>query len=92
MIRSFRHKGLKGFYETGSMKGIQSDHAKRLARLLIFMDKASGPEDLDLPGWRLHALKGEFAGFWSLTVSGNWRVIFKFSDADVELIDYLDYH
>jgi proteic killer suppression protein len=92
MIRSFRHKGLKGFYETGSTSGIRPDHAKRLARLLTFLNQATGPEDLDLPGWRLHPLKGELAGFWSLTVNGNWRVIFRFTGLDVELLDYLDYH
>ena len=92
MIRSFRHKGLKAFYETGSTKGVRSDHAKRLARLLGFLDQATVPDDLDLPGWRLHPLKGQLAGYWSLTVSGNWRVIFRFVDSDVELLDYLDYH
>jgi len=63
-----------------------------LARLLTFLDQAAGPDDLDLPGWRLHPLKGELAGFWSLTVNGNWRVIFRFTGIDVELLDYLDYH
>jgi toxin HigB-1 len=92
MIRSFRHKGLEGFYRTGSTKGIRPDHARRLARLLTFLDQAAGPDDLDLPGWRLHPLKGELAGFWSLTVNGNWRMIFRFNGIDVELLDYLDYH
>jgi proteic killer suppression protein len=92
MIRSFRHKGLKAFYESGSTKGVRSDHVKRLARLLGFLDQATTPDDLDLPGWRLHPLKGQLAGYWSLTVSGNWRVIFRFVDSDVELLDYLDYH
>ena len=92
MIRSFRHKGLKAFYETGSTKGVRSDHARRLARLLGFLGQATGPDDLDLPGWRLHPLKGQLAGYWSLTVSGNWRLIFRFVDGDVELLDYLDYH
>jgi proteic killer suppression protein len=63
-----------------------------LARLLTFLNQAAGPDDLDLPGWRLHPLKGELAGFWSLTVNGNWRVIFRFTGVDVELLDYLDYH
>ena len=92
MIRSFRHKGLQSFFETGSTKGVRADHGKRLARLLSFLDRATGPDDVDLPGWRLHPLKGELAGFWSLTISGNWRVIFRFIDGDVELLDYLDYH
>lgn len=92
MIKSFQHKGLRGFYETGSTRGIRADHAKRLSRMLQFMDRAAAPTDLDLPGWRLHPLKGELAEYWSLSVSGNWRVIFRFAGADIELIDYLDYH
>lgn len=92
MIKSFQHKGLRVFYETGSTKGIRTDHAKRLARILPLLDRAAAPVDVDLPGWRLHPLKGERAEFWSITVSGNWRVIFRFVDTDVELVDYLDYH
>jgi proteic killer suppression protein len=92
MIKSFQHKGLKAFYETGSTRGIRADHAKRLARLLPFLDRASGPADVDLPGWKLHPLKGDLTTFWSVTISGNWRVIFRFVDSDVELVDYLDYH
>lgn len=92
MIISFQHKGLRLYYETGSTKGIRADHAKRLARMLTFMDRAAASGDLDLPGWRLHLLKGDLAGFWSLTVSGNWRVIFRFTGSDIELVDYLDYH
>ncbi|AZC65850.1 Toxin HigB [Pseudomonas chlororaphis] len=60
--------------------------------MLPFMDHATEPDDLDLPGWRLHPLKGERRGYWSLTVSGNWRVIFRFTGSDIELVDYLDYH
>ncbi|AMS15887.1 MULTISPECIES: type II toxin-antitoxin system RelE/ParE family toxin [Pseudomonas] len=92
MIKSFQHKGLKAFYETGSTRGIRADHARRLARMLPFMDHATEPDDLDLPGWRLHPLKGERREYWSLTVSGNWRVIFRFTGSDIELVDYLDYH
>jgi toxin HigB-1 len=92
MIISFRHKGLRVFYETGSTRGIRADHAKRLARMLPALDRAQVPDDLDIPGWRLHPLSGELQGFWSLTVSGNWRVIFRFVGSDVELLNYLDYH
>ena len=92
MIISFRHKGLRAFFETGTTKGIRADHAKRLRRILALLDRAEDPEAVNLPGWRLHALKGERAGFWSITVSGNWRVIFRFKGPDVELVDYLDYH
>ena len=76
MIVSFRHKGLRIFFESGSTKGIRADHAKRLSRMLSFMDRANEPADLDIPGWRLHPLKGELEEFWSLTVNGNWRVTF----------------
>ncbi|HBP6410099.1 type II toxin-antitoxin system RelE/ParE family toxin [Pseudomonas aeruginosa] len=92
MIISFQHKGLRLFFETESTKGIRADHAKRLKRMLALMDRAAEPADLDLPGWRLHPLKGERGGFWSLTVNGNWRVIFRFVGSDIELVDYLDYH
>ena len=67
-------------------------NARRLARMLEFMDRATAPEDLDIPGWRLHPLKGELAGFWSLTVNGNWRLILRFNGHDIELVDYRDYH
>ena len=92
MIKSFKHKGLRAFYETGSTRGVRADHAKRLSRMLQFMDCAQVPDDIDLPGWRLHPLKGELTEYWSLSVSGNWRVIFRFIGSDIELVDYLDYH
>lgn len=92
MIKSFRHKGLKVFYDTGSTRGIRADHAKRLARILPILDRATEPGDLDYPGSGLHPLKGDLAGHWALTVSGNWRVTFRFVGSDVELLDYLDYH
>ncbi|AXA58489.1 type II toxin-antitoxin system RelE/ParE family toxin [Pseudomonas thivervalensis] len=92
MIKSFQHQGLRLFYETGSTRGIRTDHGKRLARMLQFMERAQVANDLDIPGWRLHPLKGELDGYWSLGVSGNWRVIFRFIGSDIELVDYLDYH
>ncbi|MFH1804865.1 MAG: type II toxin-antitoxin system RelE/ParE family toxin [Pseudomonadota bacterium] len=92
MIRSFQHKGLRLFYETGSHRGINPSHIRRVARILSFLDRATEPDDLNIPGWRLHGLSGKREGFWSLTVSGNWRIIFRFIDNDVELVDYLDYH
>ncbi|MEX3773970.1 type II toxin-antitoxin system RelE/ParE family toxin [Pseudomonas sp. MYb118] len=92
MIKSFQHKGLRGFYETGSTRGIRADHAKRLSRMLQFMDRALVPDDLDIPGWRLHPLRGQWIEYWSLSVSGNWRVIFRFIGSDIECVDYLDYH
>ncbi|KXU35716.1 Killer protein [Ventosimonas gracilis] len=92
MIISFRHKGLRLFYETGSTRGIRAEHAAKLGRALLLLDRATVPADMDLPGFRLHALKGNLAGFWSIGISGNWRVIFRFTVNGVELVDYLDYH
>jgi len=92
MIRSFRHKGLEAFFRTGSKAGIQPAHVEKLRRQLSALEFAKRAQDMNAPGWRLHALKGELRGFHSVTVSGNWRVIFRFQNADAELVDYLDYH
>ena len=92
MIKSFSHKGLKDFFETGSKKGIQPEHASKLARILDRLDASVSPLDMDLPGYRLHALKGDKKDFWAVTVNGNWRVIFYFEGHDAYLVDYLDYH
>ena len=92
MIRNFRHKGLKNFYYTGCKAGIQADHAAKLRILLTALDAAGSPSDLKVSSWRLHELEREYKGYWSLTVNGNWRVIFKFEDTDVAQVDYLDYH
>ncbi|GMB82302.1 type II toxin-antitoxin system RelE/ParE family toxin [Shinella zoogloeoides] len=92
MIVSFRHKGLQLFYQSGSTKGIQASHAAKLGRILGLLDVASAPADVDLPGFRLHPLKGGLKGHWSVWVNGNWRVTFRFVGADVELVDYQDYH
>lgn len=92
MIKTFRHKGLESFFRTGSNAGIQAIHAKRLREQLTTLNVASHPADLTRPGWRLHGLSGDRAGFWSLTVQANWRIVFRFDGADVELVDYVDYH
>ena len=92
MIVSFRHKGLELFYMSGSTKGIQASHAVKLGRILGLLDVASAPADVNLPGFRLHPLKGTMKGHWSVWVNGNWRVTFRFLGADVELVDYQDYH
>jgi proteic killer suppression protein len=91
MIKSFVHKGLESFFQTGNKRGIQPQHADRLRRQLTALNNASSPTDLNAPGWRLHQLKGESRGLWSITVNGNWRITFRFVKADVELVDYLDY-
>jgi len=92
MIKNFRHKGLEIFYRTGSVKGIQTLHAAKLRRILGALDVAQDAQDLNFPSFRLHPLKGNMDGFWSITVNGNWRVTFRFVGIDVELVDYLDYH
>lgn len=92
MIVSFRHKGLEAFYRSGTMKGIQPAHAAKLGRILTLLEVAAGAPDLNLPGLKLHPLKGDMRGHWSIWVNGNWRVMFRFLDSDVELVDYQDYH
>ena len=92
MIVSFRHKGLEAFYRTGSTKGIQAVHARKLGIILAMLEVAKEPQDLNQPGLRLHPLKGDLKGHWSVWVHGNWRITFRFDGADVELIDYQDYH
>jgi len=92
MISSFRHKGLELFFRTGSTKGIQAAHAPKLSRILFSLDTAELATDLNLPAYKLHALKGELKGHLSIWVNGNWRITFRFSGNDVELVDYLDYH
>lgn len=92
MITTFQHKGLRDFFQTESTRGIQAQHAARLKRILGALAVAIKPADMDIPGFNLHPLKGNMAGFWSVTVSGNWRVIFRFTGSDVELVDYCDYH
>ncbi len=85
---SFRHKGLELLYREGSTRGVQAAHAAKLLRILSVLDVASGPEDLAIPSFRTHLLKGDLAGHWSIWVNGNWRVTFRFIETDVELVDY----
>jgi proteic killer suppression protein len=92
MIKTFRHKGLQSFFESGSKAGIQPSHASRLKRQLTRLDLATKEEDMNVPGWRLHPLTGSLAGHFSVTVSGNWRMTFMFDGEDAVLVDYQDYH
>jgi proteic killer suppression protein len=92
MIKSFRHKGIQKFFETGSKAGIQAAHAPRLARQLHQLDVAKQPLDMAIPGWKLHPLTGALAGHWSIWVSGNWRLTFTFEVEHAVLVDYKDYH
>ena len=92
MIKSFKHKGLKKFYGTGSKQGVKPEHATRLRLILARLDASSDPEDMNLPGLGLHPLKGLLKTFWSVSVSGNWRLIFRFENGNATDVDYLDYH
>ncbi|MHC1753603.1 type II toxin-antitoxin system RelE/ParE family toxin [Humidesulfovibrio sp.] len=92
MIQSFSHKGLEDFFYDGTTRGIQVRHADRLARILDRLDAAEDVQDMGYPGSGLHPLKGELKGFWSVKVSGNWRVVFRFEDGNAFVVDYLDYH
>ena len=91
MIRSFKHRGLKRLYEDDDRRGVRPDLAKTVQEILTVLDDALSPQELGLPAYHLHALKGDMKGFWSVTVRANWRIVFRFegNDAfDVELIDY----
>lgn len=92
MIKSFKHKGLKKFYETGSTAGVQAMHAPKLSMILGILEQVKRPEQITAPFLHLHELKGERKGDWSLTVQANWRVTFRFIESDVELVNYEDYH
>jgi proteic killer suppression protein len=92
MIKSFRHKGLRKFFESGSAAGIQPHHAKRLRVLLAALDTALNIEDMNVPGFRCHPLKGAQRGRWSVWVNGNWRLTFEFKDGHAYVLDYEDYH
>jgi proteic killer suppression protein len=92
MIIDFRHKGLERLYRSGSSSGIRHSHTSKVLMILSILDVASGPGDLAMPGLRLHKLRGSLKGHWSVWVNGNWRITFRFTGGDVELLDYLDYH
>jgi proteic killer suppression protein len=92
MITSFRHKGLRKYFESGSLAGIQPAHANRLKMQLAALDTAQTIEDMDIPGFRLHPLKGSERGRWSIWVNGNWRVTFVFENGNAFVLDYEDYH
>ena len=92
MIASFRHKGLKKYFESGSLAGIQPAHANRLRSQLTALDTAHSIDDMDIPGFRLHSLKGSDKERWSIWVNGNWRITFEFQDGNAFVLDYEDYH
>ena len=92
MVRSIRHKGLKRLYEDDDARGVAPEHAIKLRDILTRLDAARAVSDMDLPGFRLHPLTGDMQGCWAVTVRANWRVIFRFADAEASDLDYLDYH
>jgi toxin HigB-1 len=92
MIRSFKHRGLKRLFERDDRSGIRPDLVNTVQEVLTALDDAVTPRELDLPGYRLHPLKGDLKGFWSVTVRGNWRVIFRFDGTDALDVELIDYH
>ncbi len=92
MIASFRHKGLKLMFEKGDRRKVLPDYADKIGRVLARLEEASEVGNMDLPGFRLHPLKGALAGFWSVTVSGNWRIVFRFEGGHARDVDLIDYH
>lgn len=92
MIRSFRHKGLKLLFEENDRSKVRADQADKIGRILARLAEASEPDHMSLPGFRLHPLRGDLAGFWAVSVSGNWRIIWRFEGRDTADVDLIDYH
>jgi len=92
VIKSFRHKGLQKFFESGSLAGIKPGHKQKIRMQLTALDTAICVEDMDIPGFRLHKLKGDKKGLWAIDVNKNWRIVFKFEGGNAYVVDYEDYH
>ena len=92
MVASFKHRGLQALYDGRTVRRVAPDHVRKLLDILAVLDRSRGPQDVDLPGFRLHALKGGLKGHCAVSVSGNWRVTFRFEDGEVVDVDYIDYH
>jgi proteic killer suppression protein len=92
MIRSFRHRGLKALYENRTDRWVSPQHVRTLRDILAFLDRAHGPDAMNIPGFRLHPLKGDRKGHFAVSVSGSWRVTFRFEDGQAVDVDYVDYH
>ncbi|MDE0178679.1 MAG: type II toxin-antitoxin system RelE/ParE family toxin [Gammaproteobacteria bacterium] len=92
MIASFKHRGLKALYEGKTARRVAPEHVQKLSDILAVLDRSQTPQDVDLPGLRLHPLKGDMKGHYAVSVSGNWRVTFRFKDGDAIEVDYVDYH
>lgn len=92
-IESFRHKGLRRFFVDDHVRGLPADQVEKIRNILTVLQEAEEPSDVALfPGWRLHRLKGDLSGFWSITVTGNWRIVFRFEDGRTFDVDFIDYH
>ena len=92
MLKLIRHRGLKRFYESDDRRGLNAEHVEKIATILAQLDRAAKPDDMALPGFKLHPLKGELNGFWSVTIRANWRIIFRFEGRDVTDVNLIDYH
>lgn len=92
MILSFKHKGLENYYQSGNTSGIQVKHAPKISRILARLNSAKNPNDMNVPGWNLHALHAELKNHWSVKVNGNWRITFKLENGHAEIVNYQDYH
>jgi proteic killer suppression protein len=92
VIQSFKHKGLRRLFEKGEAKGLRADQVAKVENILAVLNRARVPSDMDLPGFKLHRLKGDLKGFWSVTVKANWRVIFRFEEGHANDVDLTDYH
>ena len=93
MIKSFRHNGLRRLYESDDSRRLPNESVPRIKRILAALDTAETISELGLfPGWGLHRLKGDLKSYWSISISGNWRIIFRFKDGEVTDVDYIDYH
>jgi proteic killer suppression protein len=92
VLRSFRHRDLKRLYANDDRRGLNAEHVDKISRVLALLNRAARPQDMNLPGFRLHSLKGDRAGFWSVTIRANWRIIFRFEDGDATDVDLIDYH
>lgn len=92
MIKLIRHRGLKRFYESDDLRGLNAEYAEKIATILAQLDRATKPDDMALPGFKLHPLKGELNGFWSVTIRANWRIVFRFEGREVTDVNLIDYH
>jgi len=92
VIQGFRHKGLRRLFADDERKGIRPDLVEKIENILVVLNRARSPQDMNLPGFRLHPLRGDLKGYWSVTVRANWRIVFRFEDGDAHDVDLVDYH